>query len=207
MEPTEPHETTNTRERAEPVEAEVVVEEPAAGLEGVLAEKSRGGPVPGWKVRFVKAIAVMPNVRAACEVAGVSRATAYRHQASDPEFAAAWATAIEEGVDRLEQEAIERATLGFERVYETYRADGTLSSRRTERIVSDRLMELLLKAHRPEKYVERLRVGEMAPENEIDAEIMGLARELQQIATSARNAALEPGTVVEVEVQTEGSDQ
>lgn len=199
-------ETDRPRER-EAVEAEVVIENPAAGLESVLAEHSQGAPLPGWKVRFIQSIAVLPNVRAACEVAGVSRATAYRHQASDPEFAAAWATAIEEGVDRLEQEALERATVGFQRVHETYRADGTLASRRTERIVSDRLMELLLKAHRPEKYVERLRVGEMAPENEIDAEIMGLARELQQIATSARNAALEPGTVVEVEVQTEGSDQ
>jgi hypothetical protein len=43
----------------------------------------------------------MANVRAACEIAGVSRATTYRIRAKNQTFARRWDEAIEEACDRL----------------------------------------------------------------------------------------------------------
>lgn len=74
------------------------------------------------------------NVSHAARAAGVGRRTVYQWRDADPAFAEAWADAEEEAVDALELAARERA----------------MDS-------SDRMMEILLKAHRPEKYVERVR--------------------------------------------------
>lgn len=57
----------------------------------------------------------------------------YEWRDDDPDFAAAWAEAEETAIDALEKVARDRATEGK----------------------SDRMLEILLKAHRPEKYVER----------------------------------------------------
>lgn len=87
------------------------------------------------------------NVSEAARAAGIGRTAAYDWRNSDKEFAAAWDEAEQIAVDGLEKVAWERAK-------------GT----------SDRLLEILLKAHRSEKYVERSRV---------DMNVTGLASELE----------------------------
>lgn len=74
------------------------------------------------------------NVSASARAAGISRRAAYEWRDSDPEFAADWADAVEEAADRLEEIAWKRAEEE-----------------------SDRMLEILLKGHRPEKYVDRIR--------------------------------------------------
>jgi hypothetical protein len=72
------------------------------------------------------------NVAESARAAGVARRTVYDWREADPVFAVAWDEAEEEAVDALEAAARQRAMT-----------------------TSDRLMEILLKAHRPDKYVER----------------------------------------------------
>lgn len=73
------------------------------------------------------------NVSEAARSANVSRSSAYAHRDTDPDFARAWEDAEQEAVDKLEAVAWQRATAEQ----------------------SDRILELLLKAHRPEKYKDR----------------------------------------------------
>lgn len=86
----------------------------------------------------------LAEMRATCNVshsarsAGVGRRTVYDWRDADPAFAAAWDDAEEEAVDELEKVARDRAIDG-----------------------SDRMLEILLKAHRPDKYVERFK-GEVS---------------------------------------------
>ena len=78
-------------------------------------------------------LAVTANVSASAAASGVDRTTAYTHRRDDPEFAAEWAEALESATDDLEAEARRRA----------------MDS-------SDTLMIFLLKAHRPDKYREKV---------------------------------------------------
>jgi hypothetical protein len=84
--------------------------------------------------RFIDELRASCNVSAAARAAGIPRRTAYNWRASDPAFAEAWEDAEEEAADDLEQVARDRAKAG-----------------------SERMLEILLKAHRPEKFVERVR--------------------------------------------------
>jgi len=68
-------------------------------------------------------------------VAGISRRSAYEWRDADPSFAAAWKDAEEQAADLLEMEAWKRAT--------------------TDK--SDRMLEILLKAHRPDKFTDRVK--------------------------------------------------
>jgi hypothetical protein len=71
----------------------------------------------------------------------------------DPTFAAEWDNAIEEAADKLEGEAWRRAVEGINKpIY--YQGDLV----DTVKEYSDTLMGLLLKAHRPEKYRDRMDV-------------------------------------------------
>ena len=92
------------------------------------------------------------NVTKACRAAAIGRSAAYAWRHDDPDFAAAWEEAEQEAVDRLEGEAWRRAADGCDKPI-VYR--GEVMS--TYKEYSDRLMEVLLKGHRPEKYVDRLR--------------------------------------------------
>ncbi len=107
------------------------------------------GPGPRWvqskdessdehraKTIFLQNLRKTCNVTAAGVKAGKASITLYRWKARDPAFARAWEAAITEAVDSLEGVAYERALAGR----------------------SDRLMEMLLKAHRPERYVEKRQI-------------------------------------------------
>lgn len=83
---------------------------------------------------FLATLAETCNVSESARRAGIGRRTAYDWKAADPEFAAAWEDAEEQATDELEKVARQRAIDG-----------------------SDRMLEILLKAHRPEKFVERFK--------------------------------------------------
>lgn len=73
------------------------------------------------------------SVTNAADGIGVSRQALYKLRQEDENFAEEWDSAIEEGTDRLEDEAIRRA-MGS----------------------SDTLMIFMLKARRPQKYKDRV---------------------------------------------------
>lgn len=98
---------------------------------------------------FLESLREYPNASEAARVAGVARTTPYELKKKDPDFAAAWIDAIGTGVDKLEAEAFKRATTGWV-ASEEFFVDGSTKKRVTK--VSDSLVPLLLKAHRPELY-------------------------------------------------------
>lgn len=102
--------------------------------------------------KFIAVLAEQCNVSEAARAAGIGRTTAYEWRESDPTFAALWDEAEQVAADKLEREAWRRAHDGFEEpVY--YQGDvvGTITK------YSDRMLEILLKGHRPEKFVDRIK--------------------------------------------------
>lgn len=81
------------------------------------------------------------NVSEAARAAGMGRRSAYDWREDDADFAAAWDDAIEAAADKLEQVAFERAKAG----------------------TSDRMLEILLKAHRPQ-FREKQRLEHSGPD-------------------------------------------
>lgn len=112
----------------------------------------RGRTVRSDKNRetFLQALAETCNVSEACRRASIGRQTAYEWRADDEGFATSWREAEQEAADRLEREAWRRGVEGIDKPI-TYQGQVT----GTFKEYSDRMLELLLKAHRPEKYVER----------------------------------------------------
>ena len=84
--------------------------------------------------RFLARLRESGNVRASCDAAGVPRRTAYNWRGQWATFAKAWDDALDDAVDILEATAWKRAV----------------------KEQSDRLLMFLLKAHRPEKYKDRV---------------------------------------------------
>jgi len=70
----------------------------------------------GWEKRFLAAIRNGGSVRAACEAAGVDRTTPYLRAKRDAQFAAEWAAASEDAIDRLEGHAWQLALAGDARM-------------------------------------------------------------------------------------------
>ncbi|MBF0625112.1 MAG: hypothetical protein HQL82_09935 [Magnetococcales bacterium] len=59
---------------------------------------------------FLEALRRSPNVSAAARVAGLSRPRAYELRSRDPEFARLWQEALDEGLDRVEEQLFHLAT-------------------------------------------------------------------------------------------------
>ena len=97
-----------------------------------------------WRGRFLEALRERPIVSQAAELAGVSRAHAYRARADDDDdFAAAWDDAMEQGVDVLLEEARRRAVDGVTRpIYQGGKLIGH------EQVYSDNLLARMIAAHR-----------------------------------------------------------
>jgi len=55
-----------------------------------------------WMPVFLAAMQKLPNVRVACQQAGISRAEVYRARGRDPEFASDWEQAKQDGIDVIE---------------------------------------------------------------------------------------------------------
>ena len=86
-----------------------------------------------WKPIFLEALADVPVVSHACRAVGISYRHAYKTRETDEDFARAWDEALEQGIDRAEQEAFRRAVVGFE---EPVIDKGRLAYR-YERVVTD----------------------------------------------------------------------
>lgn len=108
-----------------------------------------------WQSPFIEALRNSANVRYACERVSITRQSAYEYRDRHPKFAKQWDDAIEDAVDVLEAEAWRRSMEGTLRPI-FYK--GTQCGAVKE--YSDGLHALLLKAHRPKKFGERLGISD-----------------------------------------------
>lgn len=98
---------------------------------------------------FLKALIKTGCLLDACRATGISAKTVYRHQESDPRFAADCRTALRMSATPLELTAWSRAVEGVER---EFACGGQVYTRR---IYSDSLLRLLLQGSNPKKYGAR----------------------------------------------------
>ena len=112
---------------------------------------NRYAMTPQKKGKFLKMLAETADVSRSSKYAGVSRNTPYEERKRDPEFASAWEEALNTAIDALEAEARRRALNGVEEP-QFYKGEVCGHVRR----YSDNLLMFILKAHRPEKYRERV---------------------------------------------------
>ena len=102
--------------------------------------------------KFIAVLSESCNVSEAARAAGIGRQTAYEWRAADPSFAAEWEEAEQYAADRLEREAWRRAVEGTQKpVFHKGEVCGFISE------YSDRMLEILLKGHKPEKFTERFK--------------------------------------------------
>ncbi len=167
-----------------------------------------------WKPVYLEALRHIPVIKHACEAAGVDRVTAWRARESDEAFAQAERDAMEEGIDRAEQEAFRRAVVGFEEPvidkgrltyrYERYEDDTGQERYRpvldangqpvplTVRKHSDALLALFLKGRRKKVYADRTEVtgADGGPVAQVD-ETAKAARVAQLLALAQQRKAAE----------------
>jgi hypothetical protein len=94
------------------------------------------------------------SVTFAAARASLPRRALYKRRAADEAFAEHWEEALQIGVDRLQDDAMRRALQGTERaVFRNGRQLGSVQQ------FDNRLLQFLLKAHRPETYGERARAA------------------------------------------------
>jgi hypothetical protein len=111
------------------------------------------------RATFLDTLRETSNVTASAAATGVSRDAFYRARENDPAFAAAWDEAVEVATDALEAEARRRAITGVEEpVYYLGKEVGRI------RKYSDRMLEILLKAHRPGKFRENVSMEHSNPD-------------------------------------------
>jgi hypothetical protein len=98
---------------------------------------------------FIEAIADLGSVEAACRAVGRSPASAYRlrrHPLGEG-FAAAWQAAIDLGIQRIEDCAVDRAVNGVEVPMFLHGGEQV-----TRRVYNDRLVMFMLRNRAPERY-------------------------------------------------------
>ena len=112
---------------------------------------ARKGKEPAWRPVFLEHLAVTGNVTQSASVARITRPGAYKARKADAAFAEAWDIAEEDAIQQLELEARRRAFEGFDKpVFHAGEQCGLI------RQYSDVLMMFLLKAHRPDRYRDRV---------------------------------------------------
>ena len=107
------------------------------------------------KVAFLAAVSQCGVIARAADIAGVLRQSHYRWLNTDPEYPALFSAAMDEAVDRLEQEARRRATVGQRKLkFCNGKAviDPDTGKPYVEYDYSDTLLMFLLNGARPEKY-------------------------------------------------------
>jgi hypothetical protein len=120
------------------------------------APADRGPITPQKLTAFLHHLGRTGSVTYAAIRTGLKRNTLYKLKATDPDFGARWAEALDLGVERLQDDAMRRALHGTERaVFRNGRQVGSV------RQYDNRLLQFLLRAHRPEIYGDRK--GGMAP--------------------------------------------
>jgi len=104
----------------------------------------------GAKQRYLKEVALWGTVSAGCKAAHVDKGTVLRWRVEDPDFLQLESDARDVLIDSMEAEAYRRGVKGVQRpVYQA----GALAGYVTE--YSDLLLQLMLRANRPEKYREK----------------------------------------------------
>lgn len=132
---------------------------PASAKRG---RKSRSEKPPLWYKAFLSAFVETGGIYTkACAAARIHPSVPYDAARGDASFAAAWEEARETATDLLEAEAFRR---GVEGITKPAISGGKIVKDDEGRPVilreySDRMLELLLKANRPEKYRERIDVS------------------------------------------------
>ena len=97
--------------------------------------------------RFLRNFAEFGIIHKACEVSGLSASSVSNLRKRDPDFLAAFQRARESAADKLESEAHRRAVEGYDRpIFQKGEQVGV------ERVYSDRLLEIMLRANKPEKF-------------------------------------------------------
>lgn len=106
---------------------------------------------PKKEAAFLDSLRSGASISMACADAGVGRSTVYEWRVADDAFRVAWDEAVEEGTDRMEDEAYRRAVQGTSKpVYQSGKLVGHVQE------YSDTLLIFSLKARRPEKYKDRV---------------------------------------------------
>ncbi len=106
------------------------------------------------RAAFLGAFEYTGMVSEACGMVGIARSTAYLERQRNEEFAVAWADVEERVVEKLEAEAFRRAHDGVDKLIVS--AGKEMG---TEKQFSDSLLMFLLKAKRPERYLDRMAVA------------------------------------------------
>jgi hypothetical protein len=104
---------------------------------------------------FLQALIHTPRVSFACRAAGISTVAAYKWRTNerDVAFHRALAVAVQLGLERAESEGWRRGVDGYEKpVYYQGRLIGT------ERVFSDTMLQFMLRANKPERYAEKVRL-------------------------------------------------
>ena len=172
------------------------------------ARQPRGRARRDWPVRFLEALALIPNVSAACDTAQVDRTTAYFKRRNDEDFAAAWEDALEQALDRAEREVARRGLTGWdEPVFGTVlipqgeegAGEKVTGQVGTIRRYDSKLLLALLGAYRPERWAQRHRM-ELAGRGggPIDVAIspgVELADRLLRMADRVAGGGEDPGVV------------
>ncbi len=113
-------------------------------------ELPQRGPSAATLKNFLHFLARSGSVTFAATRACLERRTLYRRRASDEAFAAEWDEALQLGIDRLQDDAMQRALHGTERtVYRNGKQVGSTQQ------YDNKLLQFLLRAHRPEVYADK----------------------------------------------------
>ncbi|HKQ74154.1 MAG TPA: hypothetical protein VJ810_10680 [Blastocatellia bacterium] len=85
-----------------------------------------------WKKTFLETFAQTANVRLACARVGVNRSTAYRAREKDDKFAEQWDEALDDALDRLEEECIRRGRDGTDELVSSKLSAGNMKGQLME---------------------------------------------------------------------------
>jgi hypothetical protein len=103
---------------------------------------------------FLHHLGITGSVSLAATRAGLDRRALYHRRDRDEAFAARWDEALNLGIDRLQDDAMRRALEGTPRgVWRNGKQVGSV------RQFDNRLLQFLLKAHRPDTYGDRSKAG------------------------------------------------
>lgn len=144
-----------------------------------LPERTRQAGAAHLKPAFLAAFRIKPVIATAAKTVGVHKSTVYRDWlGNDPEFKEAFLQAEAEAIDELVIEARRRALEG---VFDYVVSMGKLvmdpddpTKPLTKRVYSDKLMELLLRSHRPELYGNRTAIEHSGSVRTIQELLIGI---------------------------------
>lgn len=123
---------------------------PARNAVPDVPEPPQRGPSSTSLKTFLHFLGRSGSVTFAATRAGLERRTLYRRRANDEQFATHWDEALNLGIDRLQDDAMQRALNGTERpVWRNGTQVGSVQQ------YDNRLLQFLLRAHRPEVYGDR----------------------------------------------------